>query len=250
MTRQKDIMDVVNQFTPESQPSKGWFKYAAAAFRKLQIKSIKDLMSHYMTLPVKGRFVALFLFMKYRHRGALPIIFKELSGNNSVLAGIAAGAVATIGGDDVLNRIVRLLRRQTPDLRRMPLVSALSMLRKIQDIELWTRHLLAILKDKSEPLECRMSAAEGAANALMAADKRSRLYLNAISVLMAMLVDDSPDVRACSAFALGQLRSKKSIKKLEQLVRDDQARCCLHAGHPGGWTVSMEAKEAIEAIKG
>src|SRR5262245_826644 len=251
MTQRKNIIDTITSFAPKSQPSRGRFLRARYRFQRLQIQNLKNLHDHYQVLSKDEKFVALSLFMRHEYRKSLPILYREIRAGDPVLAGIAGGALAMIGGDHVLKRIIRLLHQHkyTHESQRTTLANALGMLCNVQNTELWVSSLLEILENRSEPVECRMSAAEGLANALIHGDRRSRLYRNATRVLVAMLVDSSPDVRACSAFALGQLEEKRALMKLEEAAKKDHAKCRLHLDHPGGWTVSMEANEALEGMR-
>jgi hypothetical protein len=250
MVQHDSIVDEIPGLTPGAQPARGWFRHSREEFQRMRIKTITDLLTRYNSFSAHAKFVAIILFMRYRYRRAIPLLLGELEEGSPTLAGAAGPALAMIGGDYVLRRLVRLLGQRGPELRRIALIGAVAMVCDVRHVNLLAGTLVTILDNNAEPATCRMSAAEGLANALARSDKRTKLYNNTVRALRTALADISPDIRAGAAFALGQLRDKRSLALLMHVARHDHSRCRMHAGHPKGWTVSNEAKEAISAIKG
>jgi HEAT repeat protein len=64
-----------------------------------------------------------------------------------------------------------------------------------------------------------------------------------VDALINGLGDTSVEVRFWSAFALGELKVRRAVNKLEKLVaKDDEIL-------PGWWSVSKEASDALDRIR-
>lgn len=236
-------------WTPQSEPARSRFLRARASFAARGIKSNLDLLSHYSSFTPNERLVAILIFMHHHYQRATTIILAEILSNNDMISGSASAALASFGGERNLRRLIRMVHQHSRKRDRLNLVSALAMISNVPSNTLLINSLVGMLMDTSEFEECRATAAEGLANALQDCDKRTSQYRRAIEVMMRMLDDPSPNVRFCCAFSLGQLKVKKALVKLREMARNDHAKCSGHAEEPGGWTVSKEADEAIEAIE-
>ena len=245
------LSKVIAGLPQDSKDTKALYVRAKASFERRAIGSYSRLIENYWSLTRQEKFVALSLLGELPYKPSLAILFKEVFSRHADISGRAAGAIATIGGSRVLRRLIELLSGQTDKRARLNLVSALALLsdvRSFQSQSLWIDSLMEIVRNPYELEGCRASAAEGLANALYSYDRRRKKYREAINILIAILDDSSPEVRFCSAFALGELRVRRALPKLNDVAIHDHAKCSGHAGHPGGWTVSDEASLAIRAL--
>jgi HEAT repeat protein len=250
VTQRQTTIDVANSILPSSQPTRRWFLRARTAFRRKELLTCRDLLASYSSLPRTERFVALCVFMQRRYRRSLPILFHETSLSSPLLAGAAAGAIARIGGNNVLYRIVKLLEQGVPRLEKTVLVWALAMLNNVQDKRTWVKSLVRLLDDNNINEECRMSVAEGLGNGLASLDRRSGYYQSSVQVLIRMLRDESPGVRVCSAYSLGQLRETSALSELRRLAYTDHSRSSIHSADRNGLSVSRAALDAIGCLLG
>lgn len=104
--------------------------------------------------------------------------------------------------------------------------------------------LVQIVQKTGLPASVRAQAAEGLANLLDLADRRTRSYKRAQSVLLSALHDPSPEMRFWACFALGNMRSTAALPELKRIVEEDEAKC------PNWWLVKDEAADAIASISG
>lgn len=99
--------------------------------------------------------------------------------------------------------------------------------------------LVTTLLNKNKRPKVRGQAAEGLAY-LFCFQPDAHVF----RALTATLSDPSAEVRFWSAFALGQLRDKRAIPALKNVVENDKAIL------RGWWAIAKEAKDAIKQIKG
>ena len=131
-----------------------------------------------------------------------------------------------------------------PDLKlqtRQNVAYALSFLGEDGAIE----YLLASFANRLEHPDVRAQCAEGIANILGGADRRTRVWKQAVITLLPGLKDDSAEVRFWTVFAMGALGAKDALPTLRKLVRADAAVMSSM-----GWEVGEEAKDAIASIEG
>jgi|SRR5579871_1249781 len=231
---------------------RGRYRDAFESFARQRINSYRQLISRYPTLRPAEKVVALNLLAARAYHPSLHLLLTEVLSKNAEIAGMAAAALARIGSRKMLHRVLRLLKERKDAPSRLALVSALALVADLGDSRshaIWVDSLTAILNNSSELEGCRALAAEGLANALRFCDRRTKRYRRSVDVIMRMLNDACAEVRFCSAFALGELRVRKGLQKLREVAVHDHAKCSGLAGHPGGWTVSQEALEAISAIR-
>jgi hypothetical protein len=234
---------------PARGPARSRFLRARDAFAAREVRSHADLLRLYRSFGPDERFVILTLFGRHRYHRSVPLLTEEVLSKDSRLSGIASVALGAIGGDRILRMLLHMLQKHTCGPARLVLVSALSFLEHVRSTGLWIDSLIELVQAKSEPDGCRMSSAEGLVWALDRYDRRNPRFRKAIEVLMRVLDDPSPDVRFSCVFALGELKVAAALPKLKVVARTDHATCSGHSGHPGGWTVSREARAAIRAIQ-
>jgi HEAT repeat protein len=96
--------------------------------------------------------------------------------------------------------------------------------------------LLSVMNNKNDSPKVRGAAAEAL---VWFGKKRKRV----VDALISGLEDASVEVRFWSAFALGEMKVKRAISKLEKLAAEDDEVL------PGWWSVGKEASNAIDRIK-
>lgn len=103
--------------------------------------------------------------------------------------------------------------------------------------------LVSCLRDTRHTPTTRGQAAE-ALGIVLQYRRRTSAHRRAETALLDCLADPSPEVRFWCCFALGSLRSKSALERLEHLKQTDTAIL------PGWWYVHEEAADAIERIAG
>jgi HEAT repeat protein len=96
--------------------------------------------------------------------------------------------------------------------------------------------LLSVMNNKNDSPKVR----GGTAEALIGFGKKRKRVVDA---LINGLEDPSVEVRFWSTFALGEMKVKRAISKLEKLAAEDDEVL------PGWWSVGKEASNAIDRIK-
>lgn len=104
--------------------------------------------------------------------------------------------------------------------------------------------LLGVLGNASEEARIRGAAAESVGCILMFADRRRKIFRQAVRVLIDALRDPSPEVRFWSAYALGSMRARAALDELRRVATTDEAMC------PRWWLLRDEAADAIAQILG
>jgi len=166
---------------------------------------------------------------RLRDKRSAPAIIAAVEDPDPRLRQAAAQALGEIGSRRAFRALVAALQDEDVEVR----VTAASSLGALRDGRAFLP-LVDVLNNRREDPRVRGMAAE----ALAAVPHR-----RAADVLVAMLSDRSAEVRLCAAFALGQLRSPKALRKLKRLAATDRAR-------PKGWgAVKDEAARAIEYIQ-
>ena len=97
--------------------------------------------------------------------------------------------------------------------------------------------------DAAQPEGVRGQAAEGLACLGTYLRRNSQSFRQAETTLLSNLDSSSPIVRFWCCFALGQMRSKRAMSRLQSLRREDHEVC------PGWWKVSEEASDALHSIR-
>jgi HEAT repeat protein len=106
--------------------------------------------------------------------------------------------------------------------------------------------LTAVLIDLDAPPSLRADVAESLAilQAFVASTRVTpTICRDAERALIASLADRHAVVRFWAAYAVGTLRCKAAIPALRRLARRD------HAEVPGWWRISLEARDALVAIR-
>ena len=96
--------------------------------------------------------------------------------------------------------------------------------------------LLSVMNNKNDSPKVRGGAAEAL---IWFSKKRKRV----VDAFINGLEDASVEVRFWSAFALGEMKVKRAISKLERLAAEDDEVL------PGWWSVGKEASNALDRIR-
>ena len=232
------------------------FVKAERIFRKLQIESIKHLLERFDQLDFKSQQVAVSIFGEYEVAKSLPILFQGLYSRDSSLPGLCGSAIGSIGGDQVLKKLLQLLSQHSEIRIHYHVLYALKWIDKlsIDAARILTERFceIALNGPSAEVVTdwdrqigdcCRGMAAEGLSHSLDYLDRRTKDYRNGVNVLFRLLTDDSAGVRSDAAYSLGYLKETRALEKLALLVETDNEVC------PGIGTVSSIAAESIEWIR-
>jgi HEAT repeat protein len=152
----------------------------------------------------------------------------------------AAYSLALIGGVKARKSLIAMLEDASLRLETRRLACyALAFLFDDEVLET----LVELVSSVKEHPEVRAQAAEGIANLLEGADRRSKEWRQAVAVLLLCLDERSIEVRFWAVFALGCLRAKKALPALGRIAKSDKRKSSM------GWTVAEEAHDAIYCIR-
>ena len=198
-------------------------------------ESDRDLIKLLPGLAPEQRLAAIHLFDLLRVKMAgTALVACWLSGNDAETfkAGVALQSVKSRAAYKLLLKII-----DTHDdaWRREQACYILAFTRDISLAEEFTR----IFSDAGQLPAVRAQAAEGLANVLPSADKRTGVYKRAVRALLTGLRDPAVEVRFWACFALGNIKAKAAVEALQRLVASDNEIC------PTWWCVGDEAFDAI-----
>ena len=232
------------------------FVKAERVFRKLQIESIKHVLDRFNQLDSESQQVAVCIFGEFEVVKSLPILFQGLYSRDSSLPGLCGSAIGSIGGDQVLKKLLKLLSKHSEIRIHYHVLYALKWIDKlsVDAARILTERFCEIALngpsaevvtdwDHREADSCRGIAAEGLSHSLDYLDRRTKDYRHGVNVLFSLLTDNSAGVRGDAAYSLGYLNEKRALEKLALLVESDFEVC------PGIGTVSSIAAESIEMIR-
>jgi HEAT repeat protein len=128
-------------------------------------------------------------------------------------------------------------------MRRNSAVYALSFLSICEVNREVISQLTDIAANDTETPVVRAQALEGLANKLRP-DLPPNLYQQAVDVIIQSLDDTEAEIRFWACFAVGAIKIKEALPKLQVLVTTDSAIVA------GWWSVSEEAKDTITLMNG
>jgi len=230
--------------TPSREPASWLFREVRAEFVRLNIKSDAGLLKAYESFTEDGKFVALCIFAAHRYRPAGGVLFRELQCDNAKLSGAASGAIASIGEERSLLRVIRALRVETRRAAQLNMLSALCNWRAGSGDSRISEVLARVVMNAAEMDEARAMAAEGLANCLYRCDRRTKVFRDVVRTLMQLLDHPCASLRCCAVYALGELRVKQALSQLREVAANDGAMC------PGIGSIREEALDAIRHIDG
>ena len=218
------------------------FLFESALFlRQRRLISFKLLTQHFRSLPRDALITAVRL---------LPHLDKQRAG--STLVSVLRWSRVPLVQLETAKTLATLDRRTTAEL----LISCLPR-EKSANVRYWMAYtigclgdpvacelLLGMLEDNREQVKVRSQAAEALGYILLKIGKKTNLYRRSLKTLIGMLGDSHAEIRFWTAFALGNIKAKSAVKRLDGLAKCDRAMC------PGFWRVSVEAADAIRVIKG
>jgi HEAT repeat protein len=178
------------------------------------------------------REIACWVLGKLKHKSSAAILLKAFDRGGASVTWEAAKALGSIKSKRAIKPLIDALLQSEEAEKRAASAYALGLLRDKRAIET----LLRVLQNKVEQPKVRGQAAE----ALAWFDDRSKRVIDA---LIDGLEDASVEVRFWSAFALGELKIRRAVNKLERLAAEDDEVL------PGWWSVSKEASDALDRIR-
>jgi HEAT repeat protein len=227
---------------PLNDNAKQRFVHAERWLRRADIRTTGQLLRDYCRMPTDVQFVALLVIRYHRRRTAVPLLMRELANSDPLIAGAASAALANIGGDRVLSRLLRLFKDSSSKPLRRNIVSALACIRDIRQRAVAVNSLIGVLSRSEEDPEVQATAAEGLAYLGFPLSRDSRLRQRIEVELIDALTSSNCSVRCCATHALGELRVKRAVPQLRALARTDRSMC------PGLGSVSEVAAAAIRQI--
>lgn len=225
---------------------------AKRAYRNLKIDSLVKLLNAYRDLEKDAGFVAILIFKEHDYREAVPLLFEELASPDGEIAGIASVALGALADHAVIDRLVIMLEDAQSLPSKLNVLSALCHVRDATLAIAVSKRLLLLLDDSTEPAESRSMAAEGLAWLLEAIDdaklgsaggENDQLRQRVSDSLISALGDESPLVRSCAIYAVGQLGLTAAIDVLERMALTEKE------GWPGVGPLREQIFETLDFIR-
>lgn len=166
-----------------------------------------------------------------------------LSGQRSELWMQAAISLSLIATKRHLKPLLSILATSFNPEQRNSAVYALSFLTGSEANQQVITTLTEIVANNSEVSFVRGQALEGLGNKL-SEELPSNLYQRAVSVIIQALDDSEAEVRFWACFAVGAIKIKKALPKLQVLMQTDSIIVA------GWWSVGEEAEDAITLMNG
>ncbi|MBD2167987.1 HEAT repeat domain-containing protein [Calothrix membranacea FACHB-236] len=166
-----------------------------------------------------------------------------LSSQRSELWMYAATALSLIATERHLTSLLSILSSSPHANQKESAAYALSFLTKCQVNSQVIDILTQVAANNSENPSVRAQALEGLGNKL-SEELPQDLYQRAVTVMIQCLDDAEAEVRFWACFAVGAIRAKDALPKLQVLAQTDDAIV------PLWWSVGKEAEDAIALING
>jgi len=164
-------------------------------------------------------------------RAAIPLL-EVFSGQNRSLSLEAAKSLGMLKSKRAVPVLIEELIKGDNVDKRTASAYALGLLLDERAID----PLLSVVNNKNDSPKVRGGAAEAL---IWFGKKRKRV----VDALINGLEDASVEVRFWSVFALGEMKVKRAMSKLEELAAEDDEIL------PGWWSVSKEASDALDRIR-
>ncbi len=189
---------------------------------------LKALENPKMSTRVKD--IICWVFAKMRVKRASRPLARFLEKGNAKSAMVAATALSDLDNRDVIQSLIRIVKRSPEEKRRVAAAYALSFMHAPRA----PRVLLNIFRDESNSVQLRSQAAEGLGN---------HWYRTAFPDLIKGLKDRNASIRFWSIFALGQIGDRRALPYLKRIAKTDKAKV------PGWWSIRKEARDMIRSIE-
>jgi HEAT repeat protein len=171
------------------------------------------------------------------------LLINILSGQRSELWMQAATSLSLIATESHVEPLLSILATSSNPDQRNSVVYALSFLTYGEINQRVITTLLEIINNNSEAATVRGQALEGLGNQLSQALPLN-LYQQAICVIIQALDASEAEVRFWACFAVGAIKLKEALPKLQVLAKTDRTIVA------GWWSVGAEAEDAITLING
>lgn len=206
------------------------------------INSVDDLQGVLSSGTKRQKLAACWIIAEFgaKRHAELLLPFLENTRVSQDLRMQAAASLSLLGSHSSIKRLLSVLANGKTAVQREAAAYALTW---FQDVRVG-EELVCVLSNRDEQAEVRAQAAEGIGYNYADADKRTKAYKMAASVLIESLEDPVPEIRFWSAFALGSMGCRQALPALRKLKRSDRAVV------PGWWYVREEAADAIATIEG
>lgn len=208
--------------------------------KKAGVNSLRSLVSLIRRKSSLGM-VACWVLGQLNEKRNTKYLLQVLKDDNKSMWMEAGSALAVLVNRKTLKPLLQILLNGKHTQQRTAAAYALSTFP-------WHHQLhtgfLEVLKNIEDSPTVRAQVAENLGSLYQFTDRQSRFYKEAVNALIESLADKSPEVRFWSVFALGSMRERKALRALRKLAKSDKAVC------PGWWAIKVEAKDAIQVIRG
>lgn len=208
----------------------------------LGFASYDQLVSALPQLAQGDRGTAIWALQHFGKGKAVPPLLRPLKDPDPARRAAAITGLELVGGVRALRASLRAMRDDPDAMVRERAAHGPGFMYEEGVLELAFAPLLTVLLDECEVPAVRAQAAESLGDRLEFLDRRTRRFRQALSALLAALDHSAPELRFWAAFALGKLRSRQALAKLQHLATTEMASC------PGWWAVRDEASDAVECI--
>jgi len=152
---------------------------------------------------------------------------------------VIRAATLLSGQRELTSRLLPLLADERRPANRQGILYALAWQ---GDLSLWET-FIQVLSDTNEAPDVRGQAAEGLEYLFSEVDPGTARFEAGVSALVGALHDPSPEVRGCSALALGSTGHLPLVPTIAQLLSDDARGTSFHGGEKDA------AEEAIDDLR-
>jgi len=177
-------------------------------------------------------------------RQAVPILRRTLRSHNRDLREFACISLGNLGGKWAMRLLIKTMVGD-PSLKiRERAAHAISFFNSWKVRNEAYPQLRDVFVNSAEHPAVRAQAAEGIAYILDYSDRRRKTFREAEKLMLEGLLDNAPEVRFWSVFALAAMRSTKALPQLRYMAETDHVKC------RNWWLVSEEASDSIARIEG
>lgn len=214
-----------------------------SALWSLGIGSFEELAAALPTLAGDDLVTAIWALPYFDLRRATPLALRLCNSEDAELRKYALVVLGLMGTACGLPAFVRLLRDDPDPHVREIAAHGLGFHFKPGIEAVAFEPLITAFEDSEQPIAVRAQCAESLGNVLGYGNPRERGFRRAERALIDALEHPDPAMRFWCAFALGTMRSRKSLPALERLAATDEEIC------PRWWPVKDEAADAIVCIR-
>jgi HEAT repeat protein len=212
---------ILDRNEPDTDAGAACSTQVADAFRALRIRTVKDLVTKLRRLPVGIRSHAICALGTAGVRSAVKGLVAHLEQDTDCYVEYPL-AISSLANDRQLIQIANRIPQAQGPWVQSALLRTLMMAKFSQETAkelLHIEHRMA--SDESLPQSVQSDAIEAIALTAVCLDRRSRDFRQTAELVLRLLLNPHPEVRASAAYAAGVLKIAAGIRILRRLRRTD-----------------------------